>query len=157
AARGARRDAPATATVHTDRVAPSRPRGDRRHAAGPPRRPPRLESGERRPRQERLRVDVRADADVDLRAHVTRPVRVRRVPAAASLARHRADAAPGGRLVIRRARPHPGRRLLGSVAALALAIAGVGAAGVAPAAAAAPVPCTGCYLPPVRTNFQIQL
>jgi hypothetical protein len=48
------------------------------------------------------------------------------------------------------------RRLVGTLAALILAIAGLGALEAVPAAAA-PVPCTGCYLPPVRTNFQIQL
>jgi hypothetical protein len=48
------------------------------------------------------------------------------------------------------------RRLVGALAALMVAVAGLGASDIVPAAAA-PVPCTGCYLPPVRTNFQIQL
>jgi hypothetical protein len=55
------------------------------------------------------------------------------------------------------ARQRAARRLPTLLVALAVAVAGLAALGTAPAGATAPVPCTGCYLPPVRTNFQIQL
>ena len=57
-------------------------------------------------------------------------------------------------------RPRRRHRLTGAAIAVALAVAGLGAFVAAPAGAAptpTPTPCNGCYLPPVRTNFQIQL
>jgi hypothetical protein len=53
----------------------------------------------------------------------------------------------------------PTRALARGLAAVMLATSGVVtlAAAPAPAADPEPVPCVGCYVPPVRTNFQIQL
>jgi hypothetical protein len=54
------------------------------------------------------------------------------------------------------ARRSTASRFAALVAALAVALVGLSIGAVGPAGAD-PTPCPGCYLPPVRTDFQIQL